>query len=93
MYCFVAFQYVFDENICNSSSTMHVFAKLKTTHVNCIIKFLVGRAGRVRAGDCWRVYSQEFFESTRVDAFPLPEIQRVPLEEVVLQVLYADDVP
>ena len=40
----------------------------------------------MRAGHCWRVYAREFFESTRVEAFPLPEIQRVPLEEVVLQV-------
>ena len=34
VYCFVAFQYVFDVYICASSSTMHVFAKLKITTTN-----------------------------------------------------------
>ena len=43
--------------------------------------------GRVRAGHCWRVYSEEFFSCSRVLAFSVPEIQRVPLEDVVLQVL------
>lgn len=46
-----------------------------------------GRAGRVRPGHCWRLYSKEFLESPCVDENPAPEIQRVPLEEVVLQVL------
>ena len=46
----------------------------------------LGRAGRVRAGHCWRLFSEAFFLSTRVDEHPQPEIQRVPLEEVVLQV-------
>jgi HrpA-like RNA helicase len=40
----------------------------------------------VRAGSCWRLYSEDFFLSPRVDEHPLPEIQRVALEEVVLQV-------
>jgi HrpA-like RNA helicase len=40
----------------------------------------------VRAGHCWRLFSEEFFLSPRMDEHPLPEIQRVPLEEVVLQV-------
>lgn len=46
-----------------------------------------GRAGRVRAGTCWRLYSQAFFDSPQVAVDPLPEIQRIALEEVVLQVL------
>eukprot|EP01034_Spumella_vulgaris_P021324 gene21324-27354_t len=46
-----------------------------------------GRAGRVRAGHSWRVFSKEFFASDRVDDFSEPEIRRIPLEEVVLQVL------
>lgn len=46
-----------------------------------------GRAGRVRPGHCWRLYSQEYLESDAVDDYPQPEIQRVPLENVVLQVL------
>jgi HrpA-like RNA helicase len=40
----------------------------------------------VRAGSCWRLYSEAFFLSPRVDEHQLPEIQRVALEEVVLQV-------
>lgn len=40
----------------------------------------------MRAGSCWRLYSEDYFLSHRVDEHPLPEIQRVPLEEVTLQV-------
>ena len=47
----------------------------------------MGRAGRVRPGHCWRLYSQEFLESALVHENPTPEIRRVPLQEVVLQVL------
>ena len=46
-----------------------------------------GRAGRVRPGHCWRLYTKEFHDSSLVDDHPKPEIRRVPLEEVVLQVL------
>lgn len=46
-----------------------------------------GRAGRVKPGHCWRLYSAEFLASELVDDQPAPEIKRVPLEEVVLQVL------
>ena len=53
--------------------------------MNTII--ITGRAGRVRAGHCWRMFSEEYFQSTRVDEHPVPEIKRVPLEEVVLQVI------
>lgn len=37
-----------------------------------------GRAGRVRAGDCFRLYTQEFFE-TQMPEFTLPEMLRTPL--------------
>lgn len=46
-----------------------------------------GRAGRVRPGDCWRLFSEEFVESPRLQEYSLPEIKRVPLEDVVLQIL------
>jgi HrpA-like RNA helicase len=37
-----------------------------------------GRAGRVRAGDCFRLYTQEFFE-TQMPEYTLPEMLRTPL--------------
>ena len=46
-----------------------------------------GRAGRVRPGHCWKLYSKEFFESSAICNYPVPEICRIPLEDVVLQVL------
>ena len=46
-----------------------------------------GRAGRVRPGHCWKLYTNDFFEGDTIDEYPIPEIQRIPLEEVVLQVL------
>ena len=45
-----------------------------------------GRAGRVRAGDCFRLYSQDFFE-TQMPEYTLPEIRRTTLEDLVLRVL------
>jgi HrpA-like RNA helicase len=46
-----------------------------------------GRAGRVRAGHCWRLYTETFFNGDVIEEYSVPEIRRVPLEEVVLQVL------
>lgn len=46
-----------------------------------------GRAGRVRPGNSWKLYSEEFFNSNAINNHPIPEICRIPLEEVVLQVL------
>jgi ATP-dependent RNA helicase DHX36 len=46
-----------------------------------------GRAGRVRPGHCWKLYTSDFFEGDAIDEYPIPEIQRIPLEEVVLQVI------
>ena len=42
-----------------------------------------GRAGRVREGECYRLYSQTMFEE--FSAFSLPEISRIPLYDVLLQ--------
>ena len=43
-----------------------------------------GRAGRVRPGTCYRLYSQRALESWPADT--VPEIARVPLEQLCLQV-------
>lgn len=58
-----------------------------------------GRAGRVKPGHCWRLYSQRFFQGVpqqpplpAVDSqpsmaeFSTPEIRRIPLEELILKV-------
>ncbi|CAM9660312.1 unnamed protein product [Chrysoparadoxa australica] len=45
-----------------------------------------GRAGRVRAGRCWRLYPEVFWE-TSMPEHTLPEMRRTPLEELVLQVM------
>ena len=47
-----------------------------------------GRAGRTGPGICFRVYSKQQYEQLR--PFSLPEIQRVRLESVVLQVGVGD---
>ena len=47
-----------------------------------------GRAGRVQAGHCWRLFSPETAPVTR---FTLPEIFRVPLEDLVLQVFLLEE--
>ena len=43
-----------------------------------------GRSGRTGPGKCFRMYSEEQYKAFR--PFSLPEIQRVRLESVVLQV-------
>jgi len=43
-----------------------------------------GRAGRVKKGDCYFVYSKALAAS--LDPQPVPEMLRVPLEQIVLQV-------
>lgn len=47
-----------------------------------------GRAGRVKPGICWRVYHQSYFQSNVVEEYPIPQIKRIPLEEIILQILY-----
>lgn len=44
-----------------------------------------GRAGRVRAGTCYCCYTRERFEQG-LRQYAVPEVARVPLEELVLQV-------
>jgi ATP-dependent RNA helicase DHX29 len=44
-----------------------------------------GRAGRVREGICYGLYSRDRFER-RMKPYQTPEMARVPLEELVLQV-------
>ncbi|KAK3889326.1 hypothetical protein Pcinc_006676 [Petrolisthes cinctipes] len=42
-----------------------------------------GRAGRVQAGEVFHLYSSEVHSD--MDPFPLPEIMKIPLEQVILQ--------
>lgn len=44
-----------------------------------------GRAGRVRAGTCYCCYTRPRFEHT-MRQYAVPEVARVPLEELVLQI-------
>lgn len=44
-----------------------------------------GRAGRVRKGKCYSLFTRHCHD-TRMQAFQVPEIMRVPLEELVLQI-------
>ena len=44
-----------------------------------------GRAGRVRDGHCARLYSKQAVHEVTMRPHQIPEMQRVPLEELVLQ--------
>eukprot|EP00760_Papus_ankaliazontas_P008860 PhM_4_TR1393/c0_g1_i1/m.66914 len=56
---------------------------------NCVQR--KGRAGRTRGGRCYRLFSREHYEA--FDDFRTPEIQRIPLEDLTLQVLAAGQQP
>lgn len=47
-----------------------------------------GRAGRVRDGFCFRLYTRERFEGFL--EYSVPEILRVPLEELCLHIMKCD---
>jgi HrpA-like RNA helicase len=51
-----------------------------------------GRAGRTREGVCYKLYSRALHAET-MQLHQLPEIMRVPLEDLVLQLLLADAQP
>lgn len=44
-----------------------------------------GRAGRVREGTCYALYTRQCYEQ-RMKKYQTPEIMRVPLEEMILQI-------
>ncbi len=48
-----------------------------------------GRAGRVKPGYCWHLYSTHTHDNELVD-YQLPEMLRVGLEDLVLQILVLD---
>ena len=43
-----------------------------------------GRAGRTQAGECYKLYTEVQLE--KMGKFPIPEILRVPLEALSLQI-------
>jgi ATP-dependent RNA helicase DHX36 len=48
-----------------------------------------GRAGRVKPGFCWHLYSSHTHNTT-LDDYQLPEMLRVGLEDLILQILVLD---
>jgi len=44
----------------------------------------MGRAGRTGPGECFRFYSEHEFEN--LNEFAVPEIKRIPLESIILQI-------
>ncbi|CAH0482545.1 unnamed protein product [Peronospora belbahrii] len=81
---------------CGKSKQTHALAAtssssfvmgLQTTWVaraNCMQR--TGRAGRVRAGVCFRLFSKSRYETAMKDFMP-PELLTTPLEELLLQIM------
>ncbi|KAJ8315572.1 LOW QUALITY PROTEIN: hypothetical protein KUTeg_007722 [Tegillarca granosa] len=67
-------------NIAETSVTIHVVRVSKAQALQ-----RTGRAGRESAGSCYRLYTEEEFESFKPNT--VPEIQRCNLSNVVLQLL------
>jgi len=49
------------------------------------LDIFTGRAGRTGPGVCFRLYSEEEF--SKMEDFTLPEIKRVSLDTLILQIL------
>ena len=67
------------------SNTSHCSALVETWCCRASCKQRLGRAGRVRNGVCFQLFSDNVWGGT-MEPYQLPEIQRRPLEELVLQV-------
>uniref|UniRef100_M4B2F4 Uncharacterized protein n=1 Tax=Hyaloperonospora arabidopsidis (strain Emoy2) TaxID=559515 RepID=M4B2F4_HYAAE len=69
-----------------SSSTSSFVMGLQTTWIaraNCVQR--TGRAGRVRAGVCFRLFSKARYETAMKEFMP-PQLLTTPLEELLLQI-------
>lgn len=51
-----------------------------------------GRAGRTREGVCYKLFSRQLHEDVMAP-YQLPEIKRVPLEDLILQILLSGSQP
>lgn len=68
----------------NAATSLSALTEVFISRSNA--KQRAGRAGRVRPGTCWRMYAREVLEESAKE-FPVPEMLRISLEDVVLQVL------
>ncbi|GFO08324.1 hypothetical protein PoB_003482900, partial [Plakobranchus ocellatus] len=71
------------ENRYMETSQMSALEEVFISRANCQQR--AGRAGRVRPGFCFRLYTQVQFRDFK--AFGMPELLRVPLEELCLNIM------
>lgn len=79
--------YVIDTGLCNSIDydselNMSTFGTRWISKANA--KQRSGRAGRTCPGECFKLYSKE--EEAYFQDFPFPELLRIPLESVIMEV-------
>lgn len=86
--------YVIDPGLCNEifyhkELNVSTFGTHWISQANA--KQREGRAGRVKPGICYKLYTKEI-ESNVMGIFPVPEIMRIPLENVImLSKLYSNN--
>ncbi|KAL5009672.1 hypothetical protein ScPMuIL_011977 [Solemya velum] len=71
------------ENRYIESSQMSTLEEVFISHASA--KQRKGRAGRVREGYCFRIYTKQLYDSLK--PYTIPELLRVPLEELCLQIM------
>lgn len=80
-------RYVVDTGLCNSIDydpdlNISTFGTRWISRANA--KQRSGRAGRTSSGQCFKLYSRE--EESYFQEFPFPELLRIPLESVIMEV-------
>lgn len=77
--------YVIDSGLCKEvrfcdKTDVRTFGTYYCSKANALQR--AGRAGRVQAGVCFRLYPRVVFDS--FEQFPEPEMRRIPLENVAM---------
>lgn len=85
--------YVIDSGIVKETGNYNGISGLTNTWVSkAVADQRKGRAGRIKEGECYRLYSKEKYDS--FEQYPIAEVMRTPLEKLIVSLkTYRSDRP